>query len=97
MENIIALFGGKFYIDLDSISEMCKTGKTIKNDDNSEMFEINIFKYEIIKMCVERVLSEFQEVDEMMGAQSRNETSVSFKLAFNTLLKNKIIIEDEDE
>jgi hypothetical protein len=45
-------------------------------------------------MCLERILSEYQEIDEQMGAFATNEMSLSFKLAFNTLLKNEILIEE---
>ena len=48
-------------------------------------------------MCIDRVLNEFQEVDEALGAFGGNETTLSFKFAFNTLIKNQILIEDEDE
>jgi hypothetical protein len=39
-------------------------------------------------------MSEYDEVDEQMGALATREMSVSFKLAFNTLLKNEILIEE---
>jgi hypothetical protein len=48
-------------------------------------------------MCLERVLNEFDEVDEEMGVFAQKETPVSFRIAFNTLLKNNILIEDENE
>ena len=57
---------------------------------------INIFKYELIKMCLERVLSEFNEDDEKMGALGLNSSTVSFKIAYNTLIKNNILIEDDE-
>ena len=48
-------------------------------------------------MCLDRVLGEIDEVDDELGAFAKEGTSVSFKIAFNTLIKNKILIEDEDE
>ncbi len=84
-------------MDLDSISEVCRTGKTIKDEeDDSETLEINIFKYEVIKMCIERVLNEFEDSDEEMGLFAQKETTVSFRIAFNTLLKNNILIEENE-
>ena len=95
---MVEVFGKLYYIDLDSISEVCRTGKTIKDDeDDSETLEINIFKYEVIKMCIERVLNEFEDSDEEMGLFAQKETTVSFRIAFNTLLKNNILIEEENE
>jgi hypothetical protein len=95
---MVEVFGKLYYIDLDSISEVCRTGKTIKDEeDDSETLEINIFKYEVIKMCIERVLNEFEDSDEEMGLFAQKETTVSFRIAFNTLLKNNILIEEENE
>lgn len=48
-------------------------------------------------MCLERVLNDFEDVDEELGAFGQTDTSISFKIAFNTLIKNEILIEDEDE
>jgi hypothetical protein len=48
-------------------------------------------------MCLDRVLGEIDEVDEELGKFAQEGTSVSFKIAFNTLIKNQILIEDEDE
>lgn len=90
------IFGKNYYIDIDGVSEKCRTGNKIKNEDGDESFEINIFKYEIIKMCLERVLNEFDDVDEELGEFGQSETTVSFKIAFNTLIKNQIIIEDDE-
>lgn len=46
---------------------------------------------------MERLLNEYEDVDEEMGQFSQKDTSISFRLAFNTLLKNNIIIEMETE
>jgi hypothetical protein len=48
-------------------------------------------------MCLERVLGEIDEVDEGLGKFAQEGTTISFKIAFNTLIKNQILIEDEDE
>jgi hypothetical protein len=92
---MVEILGKYYYVDIDSITEKCKTGEIINEEDGTQGTEINIFKYEIIKMCLERILSEYDEVDPQMGAFASQELSVSFKLAFNTLLKNEILIEEE--
>jgi hypothetical protein len=48
-------------------------------------------------MCLERVLGEYEEVDEEMGVFAQKNTSTSFKIAFNTLIKYKILIEELNE
>ena len=91
---MVEILGKYYYVDIDSITEKCKTNEPVIDEDGTQANEINIFKYEIIKMCLERILSEYQEIDEQMGAFATNEMSQSFKLAFNTLLKNEILIEE---
>jgi hypothetical protein len=46
-------------------------------------------------VCLERILNEYQEVEEGLGFLEDKVLSVSFKFAFNTLLKYQILIEDE--
>ena len=48
-------------------------------------------------MCLERILGEVDDVDDEMGAFAQNSTTTSFKLAFNTLIKYKILIEELNE
>lgn len=93
---MVEIFGKNYYIDIDGITEKCKTGNQIKDEDGGETLEVNIFKYEIIKMCLERVLNDFQDVDEDMGVFGQSETGISFKIAFNTLIKNEILIEEDE-
>ena len=94
---MVKLFGKQYYIDLDGITERCKTGNTIKEDDDEESLEVNIFKYEVIKMCLSTVLSEAEEIDEEIAPFNQNGTSIAFKIAFNTLIKNNILLEQENE
>lgn len=93
---MVEIFGKFYYLDVESVTTRCRTGNTIKNEDGTETTEINIFMYEIIKMCVERVLNEFDETDEEMGPFAQKDTTLSFRLAFNTLIKNNILIEDDE-
>lgn len=48
-------------------------------------------------MCLSTVLSEAEEMDEEIAPFSQNGTSIAFKIAFNTLIKNNILIEQEQE
>jgi len=93
---MVEIFGKFYYLDIESVTSRCRTGNTIKNEDGSESTEINIFMYEIIKMCIERVLNEFDETDEEMGPFAQKDTALSFRLAFNTLIKNNILIEEDE-
>lgn len=98
---MVEVFGKFYYIDLEAVTERCRTESSVENtegeegtDEVAEPLEINIFKYEILKMCIDRVLNEFDDSDESMGPFAQKETTLSFKLAFNTLIKNDILIDD---
>jgi hypothetical protein len=93
---MVEIFGKNYYIDIDGITEKCKTGNTVKDEDNNETLEVNIFKYEVIKMCLERILNDYEDVDEEIGVFAQKDTSISFKIAFNTLIKNEILKEEDE-
>lgn len=100
---MVELFGKNYYINIDGITDKCRTTPAVSKTDNDvdeeeedESTHINIFKYELIKMCLERILGEIDEVDEGLGKFGQEGTSVSFKIAFNTLIKNQILIEDDE-
>ena len=88
------LFGKEYYIDFDKITEKCE----IKVSKKSESLEINVFKYELIKMCLQRVLEDgYKDEDDDMAAFKLDDQSISFKLAFLTLIKHDIILEYDEE
>jgi hypothetical protein len=60
--------------------------------EESESVEqhISVVKYDILKVMIEVLMTESEEVDEKLGPKS-SELSIPFKLAFNTLLNKKII------
>lgn len=91
---MVELFGKYYYLDLEGISRVCQTGTEVENEDGTTSQEINIFKYEILKVCVERLMNEYIEPDDAMGLLGTT-VSPSFKIAFNTLIKYDILIEDE--
>jgi hypothetical protein len=88
-------FGKNYYIDFDRIIEECE----IKKNEEGEGLEINVFKYEIIKMCLQRIIEDGYDDDDNggIGSFSLNSQSISFRMALHTLIKNKIILEYEDE
>ncbi len=92
---MVEVFGKNYYIDLDCIVKSCQIPVS-NGTDTGDTIEINVFKYEMIKMCLDRVLSEFRETDEEMGEFGLNDNSASFKIAFNTLIKYDILIEDDE-
>jgi hypothetical protein len=53
--------------------------------------KINIIKFEMVKMLLDTVLTEQEIVDEKLGLKSNTNTSIPFRIAFNSLLNKKLI------
>jgi hypothetical protein len=86
-----------YYLDLDKMEELVNLPNNTKSDDGeeTELIEstgqhISVVKYDILKVMIEVLMTESEEVDEKLGPKS-SELSIPFKLAFNTLLNKKII------
>jgi len=74
--------------------EKCRPEKI--DGDNKEQVELNVFKFECYKSCLDRVLTEYQgEDDDDVAAFTNKSSNPSFAIACNTLEKNEILIEDE--
>jgi hypothetical protein len=101
---MVKIFGKAYYIDVEGIVDKCAMVMQVDNEDEESednkktTIEVNIFKYEVIKMCLDRVLNEFQDgdEDEDIGIFGLSEKNISLKLAFNTLIKYNILIEDDE-
>jgi len=90
---MINVLGENYYIDLDVIEEyldMSDDTSTEPTSGTTEM-KINIIKFEMIKMLLETVLTEQDIVDEKLGMKSSANTSIPFRIAFNSLLNKKLI------
>lgn len=87
---MLDIFGENYYIDLKKIEEFVELNDTISDDDDVIDTQVNLIKFDMIKMLLEVLLNEVDDTDEKMGFRS-NELSVSFRLAFNTLLNYKIL------
>lgn len=87
------IFGETYYIDFDRIETFIDTNivdETISSGETPEQ-RINIVRYELIKLMLDVLLTEHDEIDEKMGMKGSNGPSIPFKLAFNSLLNKKIL------
>ena len=67
-----------------------KKGETTESDKFLQ--HISVVKFETIKMMLEVVLTEREEMDDNLGLRGSSKTlSIPFKIAFNTLLRHGII------
>ena len=90
---MISVLGENYYIDLDVIEQyldMSDDTPTERLTGSTEM-KINIIKFEMVKMLLDTVLTEQDNVDEKLGLKSNTNTSIPFRIAFNSLLNKKLI------
>jgi hypothetical protein len=73
-----------YYVDLDKIEDYTSL-KSVSGET-----QVHFVKYETIKLMLEIILSEPEEIDEQVGFKSTN-VPIPFKLAWNTMLVNKLI------
>jgi hypothetical protein len=89
---MINVLGEVYYIDLDLVEEYIgipNDNETLSGD-TSEV-KINIVKFDLVKMMLDTVLSEHDELDETLGMKQTSNTSIPFRIAFNSLLNKKLI------
>lgn len=97
---MVKIFGKYYYVNIENIFEACKIVELTETDENKESSDINIFKYDMLKLCLDRLLREYDDGlddNDDMGFFALSEVNVSLKIAFNTLIKYNILTEDEDE
>ena len=94
---MIKVLGENYYFDLDKIEEYLdmsiKPDEDIEDDEfsGSTDMKVNIIKFEMVKMLMDTILTEHEEIDEKLGIKSSTNTSIPFRLAFNSLLNKKLI------
>lgn len=72
------------------------TGKDVTTFEKAMVKEIDGPKYDTVRLLFEVLFSFDEEIDDNLGMLSLNKASLSFKLAFNTLLEYKILKEIEE-
>lgn len=90
---MLQVLGENYYVDLDEVEKYLDMSETenIENLSGGTEMKINIIKFEMVKMLLETVLSEQEIIDEQLGLKKNTNTSIPFKLAFNSLLNKKLI------
>ncbi len=82
---MIKVLGENYYLDLDQVEAYIEVISYSGAEENT----ISVTKYEMVKMLMEILLTERDEVDESLG--SKAQVSIPFKIAFNTLLHKNLI------
>ena len=84
---MLKILGEHYYLDRDEIEEYINIPQTTATTEN----HISIVKYEIVKVLMDTILTENEPVDETLGIKSSGNMTISFKVAFNTLLNKKLL------
>lgn len=87
---MLKILGDHYYLDLDAIDEYIQIKNTNSLSGETEGNHISIVKYETIKLMLEVLMDENEQIDEALGGKS-SEITIPFKLAFNTLLNKKLL------
>lgn len=90
---MLKVLGENYFVDLDEVEkylDMSESEDELTVSGQSEM-KINIIKFEMVKMLMEVILSENDDVDDKLGIKTTSGLSVPFKIAFNSLLNKKLI------
>ena len=78
------LWGENYYFDLEKIQDesqfVNESGET----------QVHVVKYDTLRLLLDTIMTESEVIDEKLGFKN-NDISIPFKIAFNTLLVNKII------
>ena len=96
---MIKVLGENYFFDLDEIEKYIDMASDKNDAENEEEFSgmttndmrINVVKYEMVKFLMDTVLTEHEEIDEKLGLKSSTNTSIPFRIAFNSLLNKKLI------
>lgn len=93
---MIEVLGENYFIDLDKVEEYLDMSDKFPVSESSGDTEtrINIIKFEMVKMLLDTVLTEHNEIDDKIlnsSSKSGSSTSIPFRIAFNSLLNKKLI------
>lgn len=87
---MLKVMGENYFVDLDEVENYLNMNEDSTDFSSSTESKVNIIKFEMVKMLMEVLLTENNEMDDKLGMKSKD-LSVPFRLAFNTLLNKKLI------
>jgi hypothetical protein len=81
------IFNDNYYVDIDEIEKYIN----ITSQSGGTELHINVIKYETVKIMLEVLMTEDEQMDESLGLKGGGGLTIPFKLAFNSLLNKKLI------
>ena len=86
---MLNIIDDEYYFDLEEIESLCRIMVDIPSGETEQ--QISLVKFEVLKLMLEVIMTERQEMDDNLGIVKEDELSIPFKFAFNTLLSHNII------
>jgi hypothetical protein len=93
---MLEFLGENYYLDINelerqvsyenSVLPLAQSGETENTDQ-----QISVTRYDTFKSLIEVILTEREELDDSLGIHGIKNLTIPFKIAFNTLLINKIL------
>mgnify|MGYP000545145915 FL=1 len=93
---MLNFLGENYYIDVNEFEDQVSLINSkyytppLSGETENEQ-QISVTRYETFKSLIEVILTEREELDENLGMHAAKNLTIPFKIAFNTLLMNKII------
>jgi transcription termination factor NusB len=93
---MLNFLGENYYIDVNVLEDQVSLINSkyytppLSGETENEQ-QISVTRYETFKSLIEVILTEREELDENLGIHAAKNLTIPFKIAFNTLLMNKII------
>ena len=93
---MLNFLGENYYIDVNELEDQVSLINSkyytppLSGESENEQ-QISVTRYDTFKSLIEVILTEREELDENLGIHSAKNLTIPFKIAFNTLLMNKII------
>ena len=91
---MLQILGENYYLDLDKIDDYVQIKEKVKSkklSGDTDGTHISIIKYDTIKIMIDVILSEDEELDEKLGIKGSSQLSIPFKIAFNTLMYKNLL------
>jgi hypothetical protein len=93
---MLTFLGENYYLDINELERQVSYEKSVlplsvSGETETPEQQISVTRYETFKSLIEVLLTEREELDESLGMHGAKDLTIPFKIAFNTLLINKII------
>lgn len=88
---MLQFLGENYYLDLDKIDQYVQVKNESPSTGSTEGTHVSLIKYDTIKLMIEILMDETEDIDEQLGVKGSNNLSIPFKIAFNTLLYKNLL------